>query len=209
MHYPDFYTQVSPIKLYDPLSNFLGAFEKGEVEISYLDCVKLAGHSCPTVAGAYLMAQIGLEALYGKEVPARGSIKLEMKEEKSEGVTGVTCNIISFIVGASGVAGFKGIQGNFSRDNLVFYRAAIPTEVRLTRLDSMQSVNLSYNPSSIKADDKMMPLMGKNLKGIATQEEQKMFHTLWQARVEEILLNRQMHHTIVSISNTMKSMPPK
>ncbi len=200
MHYPDFYTQVPPLKLYDPLSDFLGAFEKGEVEISYLDCVKLAGHSCPTVAGAYLMAQEGLKALYGEERPVRGNIKVEMKEDESEGVTGVTCNIISFILGASGVTGFKGIQGNFSRNNLVFYSASIPTEVRLTRLDTKQSVNLSYDPSAIKADKKMMPLMGKNLKGLATQEEQKMFHTLWQARVEEILLKTEMHTTLVNIT---------
>ncbi len=200
MHYPDFYTQVLPIKLYDPLSDFLGAFEKGEVGISYLDCVKLAGHSCPTVAGAYLMAQEGLKALYGEERPVRGSIKVEMKEDENEGVTGVTCNIISFILGASGVNGFKGIQGNFSRDNLVFYHAPIPTEVRLTRLDTKQSINLSYDPSSVKADEKMMPLMGKNLKGLATQEEQKMFHTLWQARVESILLTTKMHTTLVSIT---------
>lgn len=200
MHYPDFYTQIPPIKLYDPLSDFLGAFEKGEVEISYLDCVKLAGHSCPTVAGAYLMAQKGVEALFEGELPVRGSIKVEMKEDEKEGVTGVTCNIISFILGASGVNGFKGIQGNFSRNNLVSYHAPIPTEVRLTRLDTKQSVNLSYDPSSIKADEKMKPLMGKNLKGLATAEEQKMFHTLWQARVEEILLNTDLHRKLISIT---------
>ncbi len=109
-------------------------------------------------------------------------------------------NIISFILGASGINGFKGIQGNFSRNNLVLYAAPIPTEVRLTRLDTKQSVNLSYDPSSVKADEKMMPLMGKNLKGLATQEEQKMFHTLWQARVESILLTTKMHTTLVSIT---------
>jgi len=119
MHYPNFYTQVAPLKLYDPLSDFLGAFKKGELEITYLDCVKLAGHSCPTVAGAYLMAAKGLDALYGDELPQRGSIKVEMKENESVGVTGVTCNIISFILGASGISGFKGIQGNFSRNHLV------------------------------------------------------------------------------------------
>ncbi len=200
MHYPGYYTQVSPIKLYDPLSDFLGALEKGEIEISYLDCVKLAGHSCPTVAGAYLMAQEGLKALYGEEHPVRGSIKVEMKEDESEGVTGVTCNIISYILGANGINGFKGIQGNFSRDKLVFYNAPISAEVRLTRLDTKQSINLSYDPSSIKADEKMMPLMGKNLKGLATQEEQKMFQTLWQARVEAILLTTEMHPTLVNIT---------
>ena len=200
MHYPNFYTQVLPIKLYDPLSDFLGAFEKGAVEISYLDCVKLAGHSCPTVAGAYLMAQEGLKVLYEEDRPVRGNIKVEMKEDEKEGVTGVTCNIISFILGASGINGFKGIQGNFSRNNLVLYAAPIPTEVRLTRLDTKQSVNLSYDPSSVKADEKMMPLMGKNLKGLATQEEQKMFHTLWQARVEAILLTTEIHPKLVHIT---------
>lgn len=200
MHYPNFYTQVAPLKLYDPLSDFLGAFKKGELEITYLDCVKLAGHSCPTVAGAYLMAAKGLAALYGDELPQRGSIKVEMKENESVGVTGVTCNIISFILGASGASGFKGIQGNFSRNNLVFYNAPISAEVRLTRLDTMRSVNLSYDPSIIKADEKMMPLMGKNLKGLASEEEKRMFQTLWQERVEEILLSTDMHDKLITIT---------
>jgi len=189
MLYPHFYTQIPPIKLYDPLSEFLGAFEDGQLNISYLDCVKLAGHSCPTVAGAYLMAREGLTALYGDTLPVRGSIKIEMKENIEEGVTGVVCNVISFILGASDVSGFKGIQGNFSRDNLVFFAADIPTEVKLTRLDTEESVNLSYNPSSIKPNENMMPLMGKCLKGLASTEEKETFKKLWQERVEKILLS--------------------
>jgi len=200
MQHPDFYSQIAPIKLYDPLSDFLGAFTQGVLEITYLDCVKLAGHSCPTVAGAYLMAAKGLDALYGDTLPQRGSIKVEMKENENVGVTGVTANIISFILGAGGAGGFKGIQGNFSRDNLLFYGAPIGSEVRLTRLDTMQSVNLSYDPSLIKADEKMMPLMGKNLKGLATEEEKKIFQTLWQKRVEEILLNTDLHRKLISIT---------
>jgi hypothetical protein len=189
MQYPHFYTQIPPIKLYDPLSEFLGAFDNGRLSISYLDCVKLAGHSCPTVAGAYLMAREGLHALYGEALPERGSVKVEMKENMEEGVTGVVANVISFIVGASDMSGFKGIQGNFSRDNLVFFEAGIPTEVKLTRLDTMQSVNLSYNPSNIKPSENMMPLLGKCLKGLASAEEKKTFKKLWQKRVEKILLS--------------------
>jgi hypothetical protein len=200
MQYPDFYSHVTPIKLYDPLSDFLGAFTEGELEITYLDCVKLAGHSCPTVAGAYLMAAKGLDALYGDTLPQRGSIKVEMKENENVGVTGVTANIISFILGAGGAGGFKGIQGNFSRDNLLFYGAPIGSEVRLTRLDTMQSIDISYDPSLVKADEKMMPLMGKNLKSLATEEEKKIFQTLWQARVEEILLNTDLHRKLISIT---------
>ena len=189
MQYPHFYTQIPPIKLYDPLSEFLGAFEDGQLNISYLDCVKLAGHSCPTVAGAYLMAKEGLNALYADSLPKRGSVKIEMKENIEEGVTGVVCNVISFILGAGDISGFKGIQGNFPRDNLVFFAADIPTEVKLTRLDTGESVNLSYNPSTIKPNENMMPLMGKCLKGLASAEEQETFGKLWQERVEKILLS--------------------
>ena len=202
MQYPPFYEKIPPVTLYDPLSEFLGAFEEGKMEISYLDCVKFAGHSCPTVAGAYLMAKLGLERLYQEALPKRGSVKVEMKASKDEGVTGVTCNVISFIVGASDSSGFKGIQENFPRNNLVAYDVPnIPmnVEVKLTRLDTMQSVTLSYDPSSVPPDKKMMPLMKKNLQGIASKEEKKLFQTLWQKRVEEILLSSDKHHTFITI----------
>ncbi len=115
MKYPLFFEEVDSILLYDPLSDFLGAFEEGKVEISYLDCVKQAGHSCPTVAGAYLMTMIGLKMLYCSELPQRGNIYVSIKGKRTEGTKGVMGNIISFIVGASGEEGFKGIQEKFSR----------------------------------------------------------------------------------------------
>ena len=115
MHYPDFFDKVSSITLQDPLSNILGAFEEGKMEIKYLECVKLAGHSCPTVAGAYLMAQQGLKALYGNDIPQRGSIEISMRDSESDGVTGVICNVLSFITGANGAGGFKGLNGKFCK----------------------------------------------------------------------------------------------
>jgi hypothetical protein len=199
MRYPDFFNRVPSIRLYDPLSEFLGAFEKGEMEMYYLDCVKLAGHSCPTVAGAYLMALKGLEKLYPETLPQRGSIKVSMKNSKTEGVTGVVCNVISFIVGANDESGFKGIQGNFSRDNLVAYDVPMEGEVTLTRLDTDTSVTLSYNPSMIPADAMMQPLMAKSLQGIASAEERAMFGKLWQQRVEKILLQSDLWDTMITI----------
>ncbi len=97
--------------------------------------------------------------------------------------------------------GFKGIQGKFSRNDLLFFGSSIDAEVRLTRLDTMQSVNLSYDPSLVKADEKMMPLMGKTLKGLASEEEKKLFQTLWHRRVEEILLNRKNHNRLITIES--------
>ena len=55
MNYPNFFKTIEVIKVKDPLSKILGVFENGEYEFSYLDVVKSAGHSCPTVAGAYII----------------------------------------------------------------------------------------------------------------------------------------------------------
>jgi formylmethanofuran dehydrogenase subunit E len=199
MKYPVFYEKVPPITLHDPLSEFLGAFQEGALDISYLDCVKFAGHSCPTVAGAYLMTKLGLEKLYKEALPQRGSIKVEMNAAKEEGTTGVTCNVISYILGASDSSGFKGVQGNFSRNNLVSYDVPMAATVKLTRLDTMESVSLRYDPSSVPADKGMMPLMKKTLQNIASKEETMLFQTLWQKRVEEILLSTDKHHIFITM----------
>jgi len=198
MNYPIFYTQVPVIKLHDPLSEFLGAFSKGNLEISYLDCVKLAGHSCPTVAGAYLMAQKGLETLYPDTLPQRGQIKIQMQHDHTEGVTGVTANVLSFILGANDESGFKGIQNHFKRNNSLFFDTKITAMVKFTRMDTLASVSLSYDPSIIIADEMLKPLMMKNLQKQASLVEQKMFHALWQERVEAILLSTDLHEQIIS-----------
>jgi hypothetical protein len=200
MKYPAFFDKVEPIQLHDPLSEFLGAFEGGDMEICYLDCVKLAGHSCPTVAGAYLMALKGVEALYPDTLPQRGRIKVEMRDSLTNGVTGVVGNVIAFIVGASGAGGFKGIQGNFSRNNLISYDAPIQSEVRLTNLDTNETIELDYNPSSIPPSPEMQPLMGKALQGQASKEELSRFGQLWQERVEKILLSRDLWDSMITIT---------
>ena len=199
MQYPTFFDKVQPIALQDPLSDFLGALTDGKVEISYFDCVKLAGHSCPTVAGAYLMALKGLKALYGESLPQRGYISISMRDGEDEGVTGVICNVISFIIGANGIGGFKGIKGNFSRNNLVNYNVPMDGEVKLTRVVSNESGTLSYDFSIIAPDSMMKPLMGKRLQGIASEEEQKEFKRVWQERVEKILLSTELWDKMITI----------
>lgn len=199
MQYPSFYDDVEPILLYDPLSDFLGAFEDGKVEIGYLDCVKLAGHSCPTVAGAYLMAMVGLNVLYGSELPERGNVHVSMRDKKTDGVSGVIANVISFIVGASGEEGFKGIQGVFSRNNLIDYDQTMMGEVTLERRDNNTSVSLSYNPSMIPGDERIKSLLGKVMQGKASDQEKNLFKVLWQARVKEILISEELRNKIIKI----------
>ncbi len=189
MRYPDFFTTTESITLYDPLSHFLGAFEEGLVRFSYLDCVKLAGHSCPTLAGAYLMAKEGLKALYKEETPVRGEIEVFLKNPKVEGVSGVIAALFSQVMGACDEGGFKGLNGRFKRSGLLHFEADTALHVKLLRKDTLKSVELSYDPSSIPSKPEMGALMQKCFSGNATQEEQKMFGALWQERVSVILEN--------------------
>jgi len=186
MNYPKFFDNTPTITLKDPLSDFLGTLENGIVEFKYIDIVKSAGHSCPTVAGAYLSTVKGIEALYGDEIPTRGDISVSIKDDSAQGVTGVISNVITQITGATEKTGFKGLNGNFARNNLMEFNADIKSELRFTRLDTGASVEVSYDPSSVGGNPKMQELMGKMMQGVATKEERVEFGKLWQQRVSDI-----------------------
>jgi hypothetical protein len=189
MKYPEFFNKVETITLKDELSEFLGTFEDGIVEFSYLDVVKSAGHSCPTLAGAYLCVLEGLKALYKDEIPKRGEIFVSFKEDIQDGVAGVIANVATQITGATTVSGFKGIGGNFVRHDLMSFNADINSSMKLQRLDSGESVEIIYNPSSIPANPMQQQLMQKIMQGVATDEEKISFGKLWQQRVADILQN--------------------
>ena len=186
MNYPKFFDNTPTITLKDPLSDFLGTLKNGIVEFKYIDIVKSAGHSCPTVAGAYLSTVKGIEALYGDEIPTRGDISVSIKDDSAQGVTGVISNVITQITGATEKTGFKGLNGNFARNNLMEFNADIKSELRFTRLDTGASVEVSYDPSSVGGNPKMQELMGKMMQGVATKEERVEFGKLWQQRVSDI-----------------------
>lgn len=189
MSYPKFYDEVDVIKVKDPLSNVLGAFESGEYEFNYLDVVKSAGHSCPTVAGAYIITLEALKALYPNERAVRGNIKVEFKETMTDGVAGVISNVVSQITGATDKSGFKGLNGKFARHSLMDFDASIESSARFTRVDNAKSVDVTYNSSSIMPNPAMQTLMQKMMQGNATPEELKEFATLWQDRVARIFEN--------------------
>lgn len=189
MKYPDFFNTIETIKLKDKLSNFLGTFENGIVEFSYLDVVKSSGHSCPTVAGAYILCLKGLKALYKDETPQRGEIFVSFKEDSHEGVTGVIASVATHITGATESLGFKGLNGNFARIELMKFNDNINSSIKLQRLDTGKSVELTYNPSSIPSNPKQQELMQKIMSNSATAEEKNEFGIVWQQRVKDIFNN--------------------
>ncbi len=189
MKYPDFFDSIETIKVVDPLAKVLGAFEDGVYEFNYLEIVKAAGHSCPTVAGAYLITLEALKALYPNEQAVRGNIKVEFREPLEEGVAGVISNVVSQITGATDKSGFKGLAGKFARHSLMFFDVNINSSARFTRVDNSKSVDVYYDPSSIGGNPKMQQLMQKMMGGVANTQEIKEFGELWQDRVKRIFEN--------------------
>lgn len=187
MNYPKFFDEVEPIRLKDPLADTLGVFKNGEYEISYLEVVKGAGHSCPTVAGAYLMTRYALKALYPDSPALRGDTELFFKEKLEDGVAGVIGNVISYITGATDKSGFKGLGGKFSRHSLMHFESDIDgASARFCSRSGGRCVDLFYDPSTIPADPSMQPLMQRMLQGVASKEEKERFGELWQKRVADI-----------------------
>jgi len=187
MKYLEFFDAVDSIVLYDDLSKFLGVNDDGILDFSYADVVKSAGHSCGTVAGAYLTALKGLKALYKDELPQRGEIKVEIKKSPTEENAGVVGCVLSNITGATTDYGFGGIPtGKYKRRELLFYNAEIDCDVRFTRLDTDESVGVNYTPQTIVNP---MAILMSAIKPDAKQEDIESFPIRFQEMVKTLLEN--------------------
>lgn len=198
MTFPAFFDQVPTLVLRDPLAEILGAAEDGFIEYRYTDAVKLAGHSCPTVAGAWLMAGHALALLYPDAPPVRGGLRVELRAPLDVGTTGVVGAVLGLITGAAGEGGFKGLGGAQSRRDLLRFGVALDAEARITRLDSGAAVLLDYRPEAVPPDAAMVPLMARVVGGVADGEERAAFARLWQDRVRRILLEHADDTALIS-----------
>jgi hypothetical protein len=188
MRAPDFFTRAPTIRLRDPLAGFLGAAAAGELEYTYLDAVMLAGHSCPTVAGAYLMTLRALERLYPGETPERGAIRVELRGAAADATVGIVANVASLITGAAGEGGFKGIAGRFVRRDLLSFEAPIAGDIRFTRLDTGACVEASLHADAVAPRPETKSLLQDALAGDATPAARDAFAALWQERVARMLV---------------------
>lgn len=192
----NFFDAVEPITLKDPLAVILGAMDNdGAFVFTYADAVKFAGHSCPAVAGAYKSTQLALKALYGKETPVRGNIGVTIMGGVDENVNGPISQIVSMITGASAESGFKGFgpAGKYGRYNLMSFAPEQKTDSKATctllfqRRDTGKTVEITYDPALVHADERMEKLMPLTLSGKATDDQARLFGNLMQERVKTIL----------------------
>lgn len=190
MAFPGFFSEVTPIVVHDRLAEFLGAADGGIIEYRYADAVKLAGHSCPTVAGAYLLTSRVLTALYPDELPERGEIQVDFGAAHDSGAVGVIASVVGLITGAAGNGGFQGIADHFSRRNLLGFEVAdLAGDICFTRRDSGQRVAASLHLEQLLPDPRIAPLLQRLLAGDRDPVVAKLFAALWQNRVRRILID--------------------
>ncbi len=196
----DYLVQVKPIKFKEPLAETLGVFkaEGATLEYTFIDVVKMAGHACPTVAGAYLSCQKALEKLYPGEIPVRGEISITVYGEPDEGVYGVMAQVFSFLTGAASTTGFRGLGHKFKRKDLLQF---IPDKIdpqamcfEFGRLDNGKAVLVKFYPQQIPFPEAKAKRLGELLELViweaAKEEQKKEFQELWLEKVKDMLLER-------------------
>lgn len=190
MDFPEFFAEAPVVSLREPLAVFLGASRSGTITYCYADAVKLAGHSCPTVAGAYLMVRRGLAHLYGGDVPERGGIEVHMRDAREQGTTGVIAAVATLLTGAAPETGFSGIGADrrFARRDLLRFDAPIDGLMALRRLDNGHGVVLDLDAAVVPHDAEMATLFPRAVASATDQDEQARFAMLWQDRVARMLL---------------------
>ena len=206
--FPAFFADAPRLRLRDPLAALLGAANDGVIDYRYEDAVRLAGHSCPTVASAFLMVRAALRALYGEELPRRGEIGVDLRAAREDGVAGVVASVASLLTGAAEGGGFRGIGGRFSRRNTLRFGAALEVgELRLWRQDTGATVEVSARIDGIPGDARVAALLPLCLNGAASAEQQRLFAGLWQERVRRLLIDHADDPQVIIVHRTPESTP--
>jgi hypothetical protein len=192
--------QAESIRLKEPLAQILGAFKEKDavLEYRYTDVVKLAGHSCPTVTGAWLCCLYALKSLYPDEIPVRGEISITVYGEPDEGVYGVMSQVFGFITGAATMTGFKGLGTRFKRKDLLVFSNEKPDPqalcFRFTREDNGRTVLVKFYPWLIPLPQekakRTAELMENVISGGASVQESGEFQDLWMEKIQLMLVER-------------------
>lgn len=90
-------------------------------------------------------------------------------------------------LGAAADGGFKGLGNRFDRRGLLRFGVSLAGILRITRLDTNQSVTADYHPEIVPRPPALKALMPAALAADAPAEARSEFAAQWQAWVGAIL----------------------
>ncbi len=159
---PDYLTEQDLLEnkllIREPFAEYLKATESEySFAITLLDIVRFAGHACPSMIGAFLIAKVATRYLFPDEIVLRGDVQIATLNSIESGATGPIFNVFSMVFGAWGASGFGGLSGQFRRrDLLEFENQHVPSGAfRFQRLSTGKTIDVYYTPGEVIAlDDK-------------------------------------------------------
>lgn len=189
MSFPAFFSEAPIVETFDPLAQLLGASNDGRIDYGYADVVRLAGHSCPTVAGAYLMGRAALKSLYPDGPAERGQIEVSMPAPADHGTTGVVAQVLTLLTGAAADNGFQGLAGRYARNGLLhFADSAGPGGITFRRRDTGAAVTVELDTPPVPGNPNQRELLGAVIRDVANDAQKQAFADGWQERVQRMLL---------------------
>ena len=189
MQLPTFYAKAPVVQTFDPLAQLLGAATDGRLDYSYADVVRLAGHSCPTVAGAFLMGRAAMQALYPDGPAERGQIEVSMPAPVHHGTTGVEAQVLTLLTGAAAENGFHGLAGRYVRDGLLSFAGRHESDaITFRRRDNGAAVSIQLDTSPVPSDPRQRELLMAIMQDRASDADRQAFGEVWQERVRRMLL---------------------
>jgi len=167
------YMRTFEIKVYEPFAEYLGGNEaESRFSISLLDAYHLAGHSCPSMTGAFLMTAAAAKSLFSDGILVRGMVEVDIASDPGSGATGPMANVIAYITGAWGDSGFGGLGGKFRRRDLLRFNSENAPDggFRFTRSDTGKVIDVFFSPGPPSPESAAAP-----------------FPETWRIRVRQIL----------------------
>ena len=156
--------------------------------ITFEDAVKLAGHACPTVAGAFLLAKTAAERLFPGETAVRGDMRVTIPGPVDQGTNGPIGQIFTLLTGAAAQNGFHGLAGQFVRSQLLHFQETEAVEpFTFERVSTQHTIQLLYSAEAIPPDFIIAELKPLVLSHRASDAQRVQFRNAWRQRVLNIL----------------------
>jgi len=194
----DYISQVEPMMFRDTFLEILGQVDE-PIPYYYTEAVKLSGHSCAAITGAWTITKKAMEALYGDETPVRGQIKITMPGPADQYFIGVFGEVFTYLTGAAPESGFPGSDfgPTYNRRNLLVYPEDVTKlpfaalEYVFERTDTGRKVGVVYNMTMVVpvSTPEIAALYPGLVAGTLTAEENATFVTWWNDRAINTLVN--------------------
>jgi len=145
------------------------------------------------------MTRAARARLYPDQTPHRGEVRVAMREPMEVGVVGVIASVAGLVTGAAGGGGFKGLAGRHARRDLLTYGVPMRGEMRFTRMDNGQSVEVSHHPGVVPRPIELNTHMQLALAPHADIAQREVFGKLWQSWVRAMLIDHADNPELVRV----------